>query len=265
MIHLLAGALLLFARDATPEATVRGAMDALNHQLWKELFSRIDGAKITEATDALARLNQKKSDAPSVEVKDVKLTTTGDTATGTVSFVFPMRPDQPGTGQTAPVLTGEVTLKNVGGDWKISGGKGIFDELVKFAKDPSVVQAQAHKAAERTVILSNFKQIALGVLLYTNDHQDKVAMTQATLKAKLQPYLKNEKVWLGPDNKPLDIRINPNLVGKSMTSVAEPAATVMLSLGPKSNLVYFEDRTFIAYVDGHVKTLTKAGISALKW
>jgi hypothetical protein len=260
MIHLLACYAILVVKDVTPEATVRAAIDALGRQSWKELFSRVDGAKVAEASAAIEKLSPKPDKTPTLEIKDLKLTITGDTATGSLSIVFPSA-----SGQTMAPQSSEVTLKNIGGDWKIEGGKGFFDEIVKFGKDPIVVQAQAHAAAEKTIILSNVRQIALGVLMFSGDNDDKIKLTQANIKAKLKPYLRNDALWIGPDKKPLDIRINPNLIGKSMTSVAAPAETVMLSWGPKSALVYSGGRTIIGFTDGHVKWVSKEAVAKLKW
>ncbi|MDR3692622.1 MAG: hypothetical protein P4L46_24795 [Fimbriimonas sp.] len=252
----------LVTRDATPESTVQGVFDSLNKHDWKAVFTRFEGAKVDVVVPIFEKLAADNAAMPKFILKMTTLTTTGDNASGPVSVGFQM-----GTSRSPNFLEDEVHLHRTAGDWKIVDGKGtqsIFTQLGQVARDPKKMN-QTRSSAQKTVILSNMKQIALGVLMYANDNNDKIALDQSNLKARIAPYLRNANLWKGPDGKLLDVRLNPSLFGKSMTAVAEPAQCVMLSIGPKDKLQYFEGQTIIAFVDGHVKLLKKEGLSILKW
>jgi beta-lactamase regulating signal transducer with metallopeptidase domain len=248
--------------DTTPEATVQGMVDALNKHDWNGLFSRIEGARIDEAVATLKKVDTGKAEMPQITPKLSSVKITGDSATVQVNIRIAGGPNPPLPEQE------EVTLHRVDGDWKISGvgeGKrGLFSQLVMVARDPKMM-AVARASAGRTVVLSNMKQIALAVIMYSGDHNDKFALTQATLKSAVKPYLRNDKLFVDPDGKPLDVRFNSNLTGKSELEIAAPAETVLLSLGPKGSLQFTDDKTIIAYADGHVKFVTKNGVAQLKW
>lgn len=263
MVTVLACMACLLTRDSTPESTVQGMFDALNKHDWKGVFSRIEGAKVDQVVPEFEKLASVPTSIPKFVLKMTTLTATGDSASGTVSIGTEM-----GVGANSPTFQeDEVHLHRTNGDWKIVDGKGknsLFSQLGQIARDPSKMQ-QSRDAAQRTVILSNLKQIALGIMMYLNDHDDRFSIKQATLKASLNPYIKSDKVWVGPDGKPLDVRLNPALVGKAMSSVPEPANCVLLTIGPKENLRYFQDRTVVAYVDGHVKLVSRGAVASLKW
>lgn len=73
------------------------------------------------------------------------------------------------------------------------------------------VFAQAKAAAKKSVCLSNLKQIGLGMMLYTNDNEDRYAPWAANIAPvnggntnfmppdlQLMPYVKNERIWACP-------------------------------------------------------------------
>lgn len=264
MVSVIVGLLCLSYRDATPEATVKGVIDSLNSSDWKGIFSRFEGAKVEDAVAVISKLVKQDPNFPKFEIKVKAPTITGSDAKVPVGVSISARP----SGQPEPFKEEVVNLHQVGGDWKIVVGHGIngfFSELGQIAIDPNHVNQTSAAAQSRTMVLSKMKQVALAVLMYTTDHEDKYSLDQATLKAKLNPYIKNDKIWVGPDGKPLDFRFNPSLTGKRMVSVQAPAECVLLTLGPKSKLVFDNDVTPIAFVDGHVKTFRKEMISTLKW
>ena len=247
--------------DSTPEATVNGVIDGINKHDWKAVFSRFEDAKLDQVVAQFEKLNGVPNAIPKFSVKIESLPISGDTAKGKVTISSQMN------GTPTPEIEDEVQLHLTKGDWKVVGGSGknsLFSQLAMIAKSPEKMQG-SRDAATRTVILSNLKQLALGVMLYTDDHDDKMTLDQASLKKKLAAYLKNEKTWSGPDGKLLDVQFNPNLVGKSLASVAEPANTVLLSLGTKDKLQMFGNETPIAFVDGHCRYMAKEALGKLKW
>ena len=263
MVSVLVGIVCLLARDKTPDATVQGVVDSLNKRDFKAVFSRFDGAKVDDAAAVMAKLVSSQRGFPKFLIKLETFTETGDTATGKVSVGY----QAPNSTEESPYTPDEVHLKRTAGDWKIVDGNGkgsFFTQLGMISKDPSVL-SKAQGDAKVTVVLSDMKQIALAVIMFTSDFDDKVAFDQSNMKAKLAPYLKNDKIWNDADGKPMDVRINPALVGKKMTSVSQPANCVLLSIGPKDKLVYVGGKTPIAFLDGHVKYYTKETISTVKW
>jgi hypothetical protein len=262
MVTALACLACLLTPDATPESTVKGVVDALNNHDWKGVFSRFEGAKLDLVVPQFTKLAGMNARIPKFFIKMTTLTTNGDMATGPVSVGT-----QEGTQTTPNYVDDEVHLHRVNGDWKISDGKtaqSMFTALGEISRNPEKL-GMARDNARRTVILSDMKQIGLAVLMFANDFDDKLSFTQSTMKAKLQPYLKNDKLWVGPDGKPLDVRINPAWVGKSMTAVSQPANCVMLSIGPKDKLQYFDGQTPIVFMDGHAKFLTSAAAKNIMW
>ena len=264
MVSVFIGLVCLRYHDATPEATIQSVVDSLNRQDWKGVFSRFELAKVDEASAVATKLIKQDPNFPKFAVKLKAPVITGDDAKVPVSIGMSGK----AAGDNEPFRDEVICLHQVAGDWKVvEGGSavGFFSEFGRLARDPQVFARQSASASSRTVILSKMKQIALAVLMFANDHDDKYALNQASFKAKLNPYIRNDKIWLGPDGKMLDIRLNPFLVGKNSTSIAEPARCVLLTLGPKSKLVYDTDVTPIAFVDGHVKLLKKEAIPTLKW
>jgi prepilin-type processing-associated H-X9-DG protein len=262
MLTSLIGFVLFAKFDATPQATVQGALDSFNKRDWTGFFSRFEGAKVEEAAKVLNELLKASPAVPNLDYKLGTFTITGDSASGSVTFdiqISNMKGSQHAEDQ--------AILKKTGDDWKIvSGGSRsmLFGQFAAMAKDPSKMQT-SRAEAKNSVLLSNMKQLALSVILFITDHDEKFGLTQAKLKDSLYPYSKSNNIWLDADKKPMDVRINPNILGKPMSSFTNPATTVMLSIGPKEKLVFVEGRTPIAYLDGHVKYVTPEGAKTLNW
>jgi prepilin-type processing-associated H-X9-DG protein len=264
MVSVIVGLLCLRYRDATPETTVQAVIDSLNSSDWKGVFSRFEGAKVDEAVAVLTKLVKQDPNFPKFTIKIKTPIITGTDATLPVSVGISDKA-RPGS---EPFKDEQVTLRETSGDWKVvssGNAQGFFSQLSQLAKDPNSLGKADASARSKTLVLSKMKQISLAILMYTSDHNDKYSVDQATLKAKLNPYIKNDQIWIGPDGKPLDFQFNPSLIGKPLSSVKAPAQCVLLTLGPKSKLKYDNDVTPIAFVDGHVKTFHKEMISTLQW
>ena len=249
----------------TPEITVRSVIDGINQKNPDTLISayEIVGPK---AKESLAKVfAEMKDKMPTYVVSNFSVTETGDTAIAKVKLSM--------TGQNSFSPPDEtVNLVKIAGDWKISnkevsksGGQGLYGGLGAFLKNPQVDVQQARTAAVATSILSSMKQMALACLMFSADYDDKYPLSSANMKQKLMPYLKNDAVFNGPDGKPLPVMFNPNLTGKKQSDIRRPAETVLLSLGNKGALVFKDDRTPIAFADGHVKYLSRAETAKLVW
>ena len=261
-----AGAATLFVKkDATPIETVKSVLSDLNKHDWKAVFGHFEGAKIDQAAAGLAKIaSDPKNPVPDFVLKSVSLTSSsGDSAIGRVIFAFSPKLG----GAKLADQNDEVHFHRTNGDWKITDGKNInnfFDQLARMATDPATL-GQAREAARRTVILSNLKQISLGVVIYANDYNDVLSLNQSNIKSKIHPYTKTDKLWLDTDGKPLDVQFNPALSGKKMSSFSSPSTTVMLSIGKQGHLVYYGKSTPVAFLDGHVKFVSQADAAKLQW
>jgi len=248
--------------STTPEATLRSVVEGINQRNPDSLI----------AAYAIVRPNAKpylekifaemKGTLPVYSIQSLTVAEMGETATAKVKVSM--------SGSQSALPEETVNLLKQSGDWKISnreakvGPEGIYAGLGAFLKNPEVMPA-ARQAAAATTVLSNMKQIAVACMLLAGDNDDKFPVSTATLRTKLYPYVKTDKVFKDASGKPLPLEFNPNLTGKKQTDVRKPAETVMFSLGPKGKLVFTDDRTPIAFVDGHVKYVSRADAAKLNW
>jgi len=250
----------------SPEATVRSVIDGLNQRNADTLVAayQVVGPNAKGALNRLFVTGMRET-GPVYVVDSVYVTETGGSATAKVKVSV--------KGQSANVLPEElVKLVKINGDWKISNREvakaapqSLFSGLGAFLVNPQALELQARTAASATVVLSNMKQIATAAIIYAGDSDDKILLSTANLKTKLLPYLKNAEVFKGTDGKPLPLVFNSNLTGKDSAAVRNPAQTVMISLGGKGKLVFTDDRTPIAFVDGHAKYIKRADAASLNW
>ncbi|MFZ4507626.1 MAG: hypothetical protein ACOYON_08025 [Fimbriimonas sp.] len=254
-LSLIAGLVVLATPDATPEATVRATLAAVSKADWQAAFSRVDNANVEAAVKALRSMSgMSKFD---YEIVKLDLVTKDDESSGPIEWKL--------SGQ---LQNDVVRLRRTNGDWKILGGndndQSFFTQFAKIGRDPSVLKV-ARAAADKTVVLSNMKQLALGLAIFASDRNDKIAVTQATLKSSLLPIVKSDRLWIDSKNEPLDVRINPNLIGKKVTAFSNPESVVMLTIGPKDGLKFWDDATPVAFLDGHVKFIKRSATAQLRW
>jgi hypothetical protein len=120
--------------------------------------------------------------------------------------------------------------------------EGAF--VVRLSRIDGAVLAHAREAAQRAMLLSNGKQIALGLLMYMQDHDDLYPTQDQDLKALLQPYIKNDAVFAGPNGEANAFQyVYP---GVASSDIKNPAETILGTIaGPGGHAV--------VYADGHVK------------
>ena len=251
--------------DSTPEATITGFYIDLNKDDWQGMITRVEGAKIDLVVPALQKLPRHTV----VKIKTIphilKVSITGDRAT--VQYEVTTELSNPKVVRTVP-RRDTAQLHRVGGDWKINGGvdvHGDMHRIVEIARDPSKL-GKAGIAYSRTIVLSNFKRIAVGLLQYIADRHDKYPARAIDLKKELKPYITDfDSAWTDANGKPLDVQFNPWLIGKSETQISDPPYRVLLSLGAKGHLQSIGGMTPIAYCDGHVKMVNPAAEAKLSW
>ncbi|MGV3617522.1 MAG: hypothetical protein ACO1SV_19525 [Fimbriimonas sp.] len=116
-----------------------------------------------------------------------------------------------------------------------------------FAGVQALTPAQT---AKRQQSLSNAKQVAIALVMYTGDWDDVHPATNSTAGAikLVTPYLKDAKIWR-TENAGARLLFNTNLSGVSSVILPSPA-DVPLVYESKS---WPDGGRIVGYVDGHVK------------
>lgn len=108
--------------------------------------------------------------------------------------------------------------------------------------------------ADQAGTLSNFKQAALGMIMYANDYDDVLPYPQDSKAAYVvtEPYVKNRKVMATSNPSGGIMKFNPALGGVTMTQVPSPADTPL----------YYDSEAWpdgsrcVAFLDGHAKIVS---------
>ena len=263
----------LAIHDVTPDGTVKEFFKALSKEDFRGAISRIEGANVETVVTALQQF-PKPPYRTNVRIPRIlNVTITGDQAN--VRFQLGSPAAAPKTLHLVPQVD-TARLHLIGADWKIVSGNdvhGIVQTAVEIARDPRKL-AQAKSATKRSIVLVNLKNLAMGVLMYAGDHDDKYPPSQEKLRADLSVALgaqlkadkdRIDRFWLDADDKPLEVRLNPSLFGKSAVQVQAPANCVLLSIGPRGHLQAIEGMIPIAFCDGHVKMLTPEAAAKVSW
>ncbi|MEI6913990.1 MAG: DUF3352 domain-containing protein [Armatimonadota bacterium] len=134
------------------------------------------------------------------------------------------------------------------------------------------VFARAKVAAQNSTSMSNLKQLAVALQIYSVDYGDKLPPSK-TWKKVLTPYLAkmgtSGEAFVSPSG--VEYQYNYKLAGLSMGSILNPAELVVFfegyggrPVGPEA-LAFQNGTANVAYLDGHVSWLpTAPGIEAFK-
>ncbi len=107
--------------------------------------------------------------------------------------------------------------------------------------------------SQRTVTLSNFKQIALGIMMFLADYDDQIPWVESTpqLLDLIQPYVKNREIYKTLNPAGGMIRFNMCLAGTWTTQIENPAETVLLY----ESMPWADGSRCVAFADGHAKVV----------
>ncbi len=253
--------------ETPAKEAVLAFVEAFNKRDLDGMVRCVQGAKNSEP---LRKLFATEPNIPTIIV-----TVTGETptATGAVVTLTSRYVSKPPSTPEAERKEDVVLIKE-GGDWKIvplknpSSEPGFVVGIATIVSQPEMVFSQAKSAAKKTSCLSNIKQIALGMLLYMNDHDDKFPKTTVGLETVLNPYLKNNQLWKCPEDTGTgpSYAFNPALAGKNATAIEQPAMTVMAYEGKEGKLAYrHRGMAAVAFTDGHAKMFTAENAKTLRW
>jgi len=254
------------APTGKPEDAVKSFVDAVNKK---------DGAA------ALSVVFTENRDGTSVgqlvESGRVQLQASNFKVTMKEPYLADVTFDSSGTagGQAMAGGSDHVYVLYTGGRWQIvpkmnmalGGQMNVSVSTMVAALDMSPVFTQAKKAAESTSSLSNAKQIATAVLMYSGDWDDRLPTAGGEVD-KLMPYLKNKMIFTAPGEpaESISYSFNEQVLGKPVSTVANPATTVLLYEGKDHKLNFSHDRkAAVAFCDGHCRSVTRESESSLNW
>jgi len=112
------------------------------------------------------------------------------------------------------------------------------------------------------------RQIDLGLLGYTQDHNGKFPLAAAAYKDTIFPYIRSETVFHCPSDKdgPVDYSMNADLQGVKLDNIVHPGQVVTIYEGHNQTLDFRHDgRAVVGFADGHDRALTPAQAQNLKW
>ncbi len=151
----------------------------------------------------------------------------------------------------------------------------FFLGMVAAIALPAFFKAREH--ARQSSCLSNEKQLALGMLMYAADYDERFPLAENWTDG-LYPYIKNNQILVcpsAPDN-PCGYAFNSALAGLEQSKLKTPAEQVMLfesdagrnAAGGK-NLLVPEPRHSggdnFAFCDGHCKWYSRKSSASLRW
>jgi hypothetical protein len=258
-MFVAAVAFLVVLHQASPTETVQHFLAAISSHDLNAAAKLVEGGKAPEVTAKML------SELPKFELKDPSEKVDGDKATVTGTVV--VTPTE-GKGETEPE---SANLKRINGAWLIAKvaqhtGQDVVGVFAYILSHPEAL-AVARGSAEKTVCLSNAKQLALGMIMYMGDNDDKFPKSAAKVHDAILPYTKNRTLWFCPDHPDMvAFTFNSQLLGKTSAQVEKPADTVMIYQGKDGKLDFADDGLcVIAFTDGHCKRFRKEQAATLRW
>jgi prepilin-type processing-associated H-X9-DG protein len=265
----LCGGTALLAQDlTTPEVTVRSFLTSFCAGDLDKVTACIENAKYNPAFDELAK-DQKKHPS-TCTFDDIQTQMDGDKATVKLSGTMLSPPGKP------QKFASVINLHKGDGGWHIlpdkaaaskEGSEDPVNAIACALIDPNTL-TRARDSARTVSCISNMKQLALGVLMFVEDYDEKYALKADSYKKAISPYIKNDQIFHCPsdDAGVVSYSFNPHLAGIKLAKVSSPATTVMLYEGKAGKLNYKHNgKAGVAFADGHVKMVAEADAKNLRW
>ncbi len=263
---VLGTALTAFAQR-TPQETLSRFAAAASKRDFKTLSSLVLGGR--SDISGFEMLKSADYQDLKVRIKVNSLSTAKNKATAQITSVVTALKKASTVGESV-----ELALQ-ANGSWKIvppTGRKdqtvvGFLSYLAVNPKPSSKPKSKPTATSLSTQLFANMKDLGLGVLLYLADHDDTFPKTQSSVWSSITPYVLKSSAFKDPKTKKdLPLFLNPSLLGTNHVKVVDIVGTPMLAWGKPGEL-WFDDSgyTYVAFTDGHVKKLTKAEASKLRW
>ncbi len=139
---------------------------------------------------------------------------------------------------------------------KINGGMSPQPVPVDEGAVPiAIVPTEQSMASKKSASLSNAKQIALGVMMYSSDYDDAMPYVQSTrsLFGVIQPYVKNNNIYRTLNPSGGSFLFNMDVSGILTTQVKNPATTVLCY----DSREWPDGSRIVAFMDGSAKTVSR--------
>ncbi|MCC7229321.1 MAG: hypothetical protein IT203_02940 [Fimbriimonadaceae bacterium] len=257
---------ILVSQNPTPEDTVISFVKAWNARQYSKAASMVYGGRPEMSFTGLEAL---QPIGTTIEVSNLSTTYGGSRAT--VAYQIKYQAPK----QTPFIQSEKVTLSKEGQTWRIvpsnqsSSRSEILGSMAMLTTmDVSEVFAHAKQAAKKAQCLSNIKQLSVAVLMYLYDNKNIFSMNSGKIRATLNPYTKNDRLWScpeGPSNV-VAYSLNANLLKKSANSLKDPANTVLMYEGSQGKLVFrHAGYAAVSFADGHARVIDAQYSKKLRW
>jgi prepilin-type processing-associated H-X9-DG protein len=184
-----------------------------------------------------------------------------------------------------------LPLRREGGVWKIvpqpieqPNDKNRVSTLLNIASalaasDEQLVRSRAR--AQGTGCVNHLKQLALAAHMYADAHKDRLEFTTETFTKALLPFVEgNDQLFACPTGEKMRYAFNDKLANRSISEITRPAETVLFFEPAPARIAAqaangtaelggaplpHSARTNVAFVDGHVQSVTAEEMSKLRW
>ena len=272
---------------SSPKGTVRSFVEALSREDMKTMKLCVQGASDAAILDQLfSQIGSKTR----FDVKNMIVETDMTSTRVWVEFTMSM-PGAPGEAQVLISAVDVMTLEKHGENWRIVPDPGVLRAIGKAADSSGLAQLtvrpiatfagivgspkpliqameSARNRAKAASCLSNTKQIALGVIMYTQDYDEEFPRKNASYMDLIMPYIRNRAVFTCPLDKEgtITYSINANIQQATLASIVAPEKTVLLYEGKNMQLDFRHAGTAaVAFVDGHAKLIGAEEAKSLFW
>jgi prepilin-type processing-associated H-X9-DG protein len=267
VLPLVAAAMVAPAQRSpvTPEATVRAFLSAIEKSDLKAASVFVHGSKYDARYAPVAATLRRQ--AMKFEISGF----IGKEIEGAFAATFKLTIDQEGRKQELPAQT--LKLRKAGGMWKILSGpwpaepsvSTQIESLATLLAHPEAM-SPSQPAPSRPACVTQLKKIGVAIMLLAKENGDKILVSNATLKTKLVPYLKDASLFRCSAAEGSAYTFNDNLKGASLGKLTAPARTVLVYEGTTGKLAYRHDgRSVLLFADGHVRQVTPEEAKKLVW
>jgi len=149
---------------------------------------------------------------------------------------------------------------------RVSGGQRLIEVMVAFGMLAVLAAilfptfAKAREKARQSSCMSNMKQLATGIQMFAQDHDDRLPGA-LTWHDDVLPYVNNEQLFNCPTTETGGdtYAINPLVAGRNLADIENHEGTVLLYEVDRTGQPVFphNDGANYAFVDGHVKWLSR--------
>jgi prepilin-type processing-associated H-X9-DG protein len=178
----------------------------------------------------------------------------------------PKEPEKTTSGDPRPVNSGPQNSGNPDLPKNMPAAPQLGSTTNPTQRGPSTASSSTSTTAD--ACLKNAKQLALGIMMFCADNNDKIQMSAGDWAKKIQPYVKDMKIFTCPDDRSGEssYSFNGALTGKSQASIVELANTVLVYEGKNGQLDFRHGgRAVVALADGHAKLVSKDEATKLLW